>query len=49
MISKVILLFKNGDKSNITNYRTISLISQFAKIFEKIIKIRMKYFMANMI
>ena len=40
-ISRVIPLFKNGDTSNIKNYRPISLISQFAKIFEKITKIRM--------
>ena len=33
---------KSRDKSKITNYRPISLIhSQFVKIFEKIIKIKM--------
>lgn len=34
-------IFKNGDKLYATNYRPISLITCFAKIFEKVIKIRL--------
>ena len=35
-ISKVILIFKAGDKNNVTNYRFISLLSCFSKILEKL-------------
>jgi len=39
--SLVTPIFKNDDKSNINNYRPISVISQFAKIFEKAIAYRL--------
>ena len=34
-IAKVIPLFKNGNKSDFSNYRPISLLSQLSKILEK--------------
>lgn len=36
-VSNVALIFKSGDKSQIINYRPISIISAASKIFEKII------------
>jgi Notch-like protein len=30
-------LFKKGDRENMTNYRPVSLLSSFSKVFEKII------------
>ena len=41
-ITKVIPLFKNGNKSGFSNYRIISLISQFSKIFEKLFSERLQ-------
>lgn len=34
-VAKVIILFKSGDKHSFTNYRPISLLSQFSKVLEK--------------
>ena len=31
-------IFKNGDRHNVANYRPISLLNVFAKIFESLIK-----------
>uniref|UniRef100_A0A3Q3KL62 Reverse transcriptase domain-containing protein n=1 Tax=Monopterus albus TaxID=43700 RepID=A0A3Q3KL62_MONAL len=43
-IAKVIPLYKSGDKHNLTNYRPISLLSQFSKILEKLFNNRLDTF-----
>ena len=43
-IAKVIPLYKSGDKSDITNYRPISLLPVLSKIFEKLIHFRLTKF-----
>ena len=45
IIAKVIALFKGGIKSNPNNYRPISLLSRFDKIFEKILCKRLVAFL----
>ena len=41
-IAKVIPIFKSGDKSQFNNYRPISVLSQFSKIFENLFYERLK-------
>ena len=43
-IARVIPLFKNGNIDDFTNYRPISLLSQFSKILENIFHNRMMSF-----
>jgi hypothetical protein len=40
-------LFKKGDKKDIKNYRPISLLTYFSKIFEKVIFIRLSKHVKN--
>lgn len=44
-ISIIIPLFKSGDRSSVSNYRPISLLPIFSKIFEKIIHRRLTDFL----
>ena len=43
-IAKVIPIFKSGDKSQFNNYRPISVLSQFSKIFENLFYRRLKIY-----
>ena len=44
--AKVIPIFKNGKKTDFTNYRPISILSQFSKILEKLFNHRLELFLA---
>jgi len=41
-------VFKSGDRSNVSNYRPISLLPAFSKVFEKVLYVRMyQHFINN--
>ncbi len=44
-IAKIIPIFKNGDPRSPDNYRPIALLSNFSKIFEKIMYVRLSNFL----
>ena len=44
-IAKIIPIFKNGQKTEFTNYRPISILSQFSKILEKLFNLRLEKFL----
>ena len=44
--AKVIPIFKNGKKTDFTNYRPISILSQFSQILEKLFNHRLELFLA---
>lgn len=44
-IARVVPIFKKGQAASIGNYRPISLLSVFSKVFEKIVKFRLINFM----
>ena len=43
-IAKIIPIFKKGDRQSPTNYRPISILTGFSKIFEKFIHTRLTKF-----
>jgi hypothetical protein len=46
-MAKIIPIFKNGDKLDVNNYRPIYLLSNFNKIFEKLMCQRMESFIES--
>ena len=46
-IGKVIPIHKGGDENIFANYRPISLLMNFSKIFEKLIFVRLKKFLSK--
>ena len=43
-IARVVPLFKNGDVKEFSNYRPVSILSQFSKILEKVLHNRLMSF-----
>ena len=46
-IAKVLPLFKSGDRNTVSNYRPISILPVFSKIFEKLIQSRLTSFLTK--
>ena len=44
-IAKIIPIFKNGQNTEFTNYRPISILSQFSKILEILFNLRLEQFL----
>ena len=44
-IAKIIPIFKNGQKTEFTTYRPISILSQFSKILKKLFNLRLEKFL----
>ena len=44
-IARVIPLYKQGDKSDVSNYRPIAILSPLSKVFEKILKERISSYL----
>jgi hypothetical protein len=44
-IAKIIPIFKSGEKTNMDNYRPISLLSSFSKICEKVVANRLTFYL----
>jgi hypothetical protein len=44
-IAKIVPIFKSGEKTNMDNYRPISLLSCFSKIFEKVVANRLTFYL----
>ena len=43
-IAKIVPIYKSGDKSDVSNYRPISILSPISKILEKLIHVRSNNF-----
>jgi hypothetical protein len=46
-IAKVIPIFKNGDRKSVNNYRPVSILNCFSKIFEKLMSTRIIEFITH--
>jgi hypothetical protein len=46
-VSKIIPLFKSGDKHNFSNYRPISILISFEKLIEKFVCFQLMYYLNN--
>ena len=46
-VTEVIPIFKKGQKNKLTNYRPIPLLSQFNKIFQKLVNSRIYFYLSK--